>query len=198
MKECDYCGRQNDDTATKCHECGSSAFTTQAQPSSAIEPRTLEPEEASPVAFAEREGNVVTLKCRTLGEASLVSDELRKADIVTLLPGDDELLLEYKQKGFVELRVSAKAYESVADLRSSVEFQYQRLPAEQPLPYSAKAVALCCGFVIVPGLLVFVWLLSSYQAHGYHRMAKEFKLWFFIGVASWLLVVCGLVGWLIE
>ena len=42
--------------------------------------------------------------------------------------------------------------------------------------------------VLIPGLLVFAWLLSSYRANGYDRMAKEFKLWFLFGVMTWLLV----------
>src|SRR5206468_6712392 len=103
-----YCGRQNDDTATRCRECGSLAFATQTQLGPKTETRKPELEEVPPPAFAEKEGNVIKLKCRTPGEAYLVADELEKADIVTLLPSDDELFLEYKRKGYVELRVSAK------------------------------------------------------------------------------------------
>jgi hypothetical protein len=153
-----------------------------------------EPEEIPMRGLAEKEGNVVTLKCRTPGEAYLVSDELEKADIVTILPGEAELLSEYKRNGCVELRVSAKAYESVAELRSVVEFQHKRLRAEEPLPNLGKMIAMGCAVLLVPGVLVFAWLLSSYQANGYGRMAKEFKLWFLLGVASWVLVLCGLVA----
>jgi hypothetical protein len=194
MKECDHCGRQNDDTATRCGECGSSAFATQTQPSSEIEPHKPEQDEESPATVAEKQGNIITLKCRSPAEAYLVSDELEKADIVTILPGADQLSLDYRRHGYVELRVSAKAYESVADLQSVVEFRYKRLLAEQPLPYLGKAVAMSCAVVMVPGVLVFAWLLSSYRANGYHRMAKECKFWFFLGVASWLLGLCALVA----
>jgi hypothetical protein len=45
---------------------------------------------------------------------------------------------------------------------------------------------------IVPGLLVFTWFLSSYRKHGYNRMAKEFKLWFWAAIVCWVLVMCGL------
>ncbi len=156
--------------------------------------RKPEPEELPSTGLAEKEGNVITLKCRTPSEAYLVSEELEKADIVTILPGEDELFSEYRRSGYVELRVSAKAYESVADLRSVVEFQHKRLRADQPLPYVGKMIAMGCAVLVVPGLLVFAWLLSGYRANGYSRMAKEFKFWFFLGVASWVLVLCGLVA----
>ena len=145
-----------------------------------------------PMLPAQKDGNTITLKCRTPDEAYLLSEELEKADIIPILPGETELLAEYKRKGYVELRVSAKAYESVADLRSVVEFRHSRPRAEQSLPYIGKAVAMGCAVLPVPGLLVFAALLSSYRANGYHRKAKEFKFWFFVGVASWLLVLCGL------
>jgi len=69
-----------------------------------------------------------------------------------------------------------------------VEFQYRRLRAEQPLPLLGKAIGMGSAVVLIPGLLVFAWLLSSYRANGYDRMAKEFKLWFLFGVMTWLLV----------
>jgi hypothetical protein len=124
-----------------------------------------------------------------------VSDELEKDDIITLLPEQDELLSEYKRNGYVELRVSAKAYESVADLKSVVEFQYKQLRAENPLPLIGKVMAMGCAVMIVPGLLIFTFMLSSYRENGYARMAKEFKLWFLLGIAGWLLVfvVCCLL-----
>jgi hypothetical protein len=75
-----------------------------------------------------------------------------------------------------------------------VEFQHIQLLADQPLSLVGKAMALGCGVVILPGLLVFPLLLSNYRENGYHRMAKDFKLWFFLGVAAWLLGVCGMVA----
>jgi len=192
MKKCNYCGRQNDDTATTCRKCGSSDFSTRAERKSEIKPHEPEPKEVPPPFFAEKEGNVFTLKCRTVREAYLVSDELEKADIVTILPEENELILEYKQKGYVELRVSANAYESVADLRSVVEFQYKKLLGGLRLPCLGKAMAMGCAVVPVPGLILFMWLLSSYRANGYDRMAKEFKFWLLLGLSAWLLVLCGL------
>jgi hypothetical protein len=192
MKKCDYCGGVNDDTVAQCRECGSSAFGTGARQKPATAPRAPEPDEVPLPAIAKREGNFVILKCRTPDEAHLVSEELEKEDIIAPLPNDAELLADFERKGYVELQVSARAYKSEAVLRAIVEFQYKRTRGQQPLSWAGKAVGVTCGFVIVPGLLIFIWLLSSYQKNGYHRMAKELKLCYFIGVASWLLLMCGL------
>ena len=194
MKQCDYCGRSNDDAVTACCECGSSLLATRSQPETLGSPRKLEPDETPQGAFAQKDGNVIKLKCRTPEEAYLVSDELENHDIVPILPDDGELYSEYKRNGYVEVRVSAKAYESVADLRPVVEFQHKRLRGEQALPYFGKALAMGCGAFLEPGWLVFAWLLSSYQANGYYRKAKEFKLWFLFGLVAWVLMIVGLIA----
>lgn len=61
------------------------------------------------------------------------------------------------------VRVSAKAYESLADLKSVVEFQYKQVRADQPLANFGKALGMFCALMFVPGALVLAWLLSSYQ-----------------------------------
>jgi len=186
MKKCDYCGRVNDE-ATTCRECGSSGFVAPRSLVPVAESRKLDPDEIPLPAFAQKERGMITLKCRTPGEAHLVCGELAQADIITTLPDEEELLLQFMRDGYVEVRVSAKAYESLPELRSAVEFQYKRVRAEQPLSYAGKVVGMSCAVMIVPGLLVFAWLLSSYRNNGYDRMAKDFKLWFFLGVAAWVL-----------
>jgi hypothetical protein len=189
MKKCDYCGQLTDDAATTCRGCGSSGFAAPGESVAVADPRKLEPDEIPLTAIARKDGSAITLKCRTPEEAYLVCDELEKADILTILPDEEELLSLFRRDGFVEVRVSAKAYESVADLRSAVEFQYKRVRADQPLANFGKVVGMGCAIMIVPGLLVFAWLLTSYRKHGYDRRAKEFKFWFFLGVAAWLLLL---------
>src|SRR6266436_8619140 len=142
MKRCDYCGRANDDTVTQCRDCGSSDFTDEARQKLFTELRLPEPDEVPLTPLAKRDGNIVILKCRTPGEAYLVRYELGEVDIIALLPSNDELLDDYRRKGYVELRVLARAYESATDMRKAVEFQYKRLRGEQPLSNAAKAVAI--------------------------------------------------------
>jgi hypothetical protein len=196
MKKYDYCGRANDDSAIACRECGSSDFASEHERVSVTESRKPEPDEISLAPIALKEGCAMTLKLRTPGEAYLVCDELEAADIVTILPEEEELRSQFEQNGYVEVRVSAKAYESLADLRSRVEFQYKRVRAEQPLSYSGKALGMICGVMIGPGMLAFACLLSSYRKNGYDRMAKDLKVWFLLGIGALLLVAssCAALG----
>jgi hypothetical protein len=136
----------------------------------------------------KKDGSTVTLKCRTPGEAYLVCDVLEKADILTILPPEEQLLSQFRTNGYVEVQVSGKAYESLVDLRSTVEYQYKRLRAEQRLPLAGILAGVGCAIIIVPGLLVFTWLLSNYRKHGYDRMARDLKFWFLLGIAALLLL----------
>lgn len=191
MKRCDYCGRESDDTVTQCRDCGSSDFADEAGQKLLTELRLPDPDEVPLTPLEKTDGNIVILKCRTPNEAYQVRYELEKGDIFALLPSHDELLADYKRKGYVEMRVSSGAYESATDLRKAVELQCRRLRRDQPLSNAGKALAIGCAIMIVPGLLLFLWLLSNYRTSGYHRMAKEFKLLFLIGLASWPLLICG-------
>jgi len=103
------------------------------------------------------------------------------------------MVLEYEKKGYVEIQVSGNAYTSVSDLQSVVEFQYKRLRADKPLPVFGKVIAIGCGTLFLPGLLVFMLLFSSYRANRYERMAKEFRVWFLFSLAAWILLVMGLI-----
>ena len=192
MKRCDYCGRENDDTVAHCPGCGSSDFTDESGEKLFTELRRRDLNKLTLTPPAKRDSDIVILKCRTPGEAYLVRYELESAEIMVLLPGHEELLADYKHRGFVELQVAAGACGSATDLRKAVEFQYKRLRGEQSLSNAARAVAVSCALMIVPGLLVFLWLLSSYRTNGYHRMATEFKLFFFVGLASSLLAICSM------
>jgi hypothetical protein len=194
MRTCDYCGRVNEDAAMTCYECGSSGFAARSDSELAAESRKLDPDEIPLAAIAVKDGSAMTLRCRTPGEAYLICDELEKADILSILPEEEELLSRFRNNGHVEVRVSAKAYQSLVDLKSTVEFQYKRLRAEQPLPHFGKLVAIGCAMMLVPGVLMFAWLLTSYRKNGYDRKARDFKFWFFLGVAAWLLLLAACVA----
>src|SRR4051812_2294676 len=126
-----------------------------------------EPDEIPLTSFAENVGNSIVLKCRTVGEAILLCEELEKADIIPILSNEEELEQEYKQKGYVELRVSARAYESEADLRSAIEFQYKQLRSERPLPAIVKMLGVACGATVPFGLLLFVFPFWNYKNNVY-------------------------------
>lgn len=193
MKKCDYCGCLNEDALETCRECGSPILAGQPKPEPA--PRENEPADAEiPLgSFAQKQGNAIILKCRTPREAYLVKEELEEADIIAILPEADVLALEYRQHGYVPVRVSAKAYESIPDLRSVVEFQYKKVRSDQPLPAVGKFVAMGCGVVPVPGALVFAWLSSSYRASGYETAGRQFRLWFIFGISLWILGILGVI-----
>jgi hypothetical protein len=189
MKKCDSCGWENNDAAMMCQVCGSPGFRGRTVPISESEGRKVDPDELPAAPFAQKDGNSITLKCRTPEEAYLVCDELERADILTILPDENVLVTQFEREGYVEVRVSAKAYESLGDLRSIVEFQYKRLRAERRLSSFAKLVGLGSGMMVVPGIIVFASLLSSYRRNGFDRRAKDLKFWFFLGLAVWLLLV---------
>jgi hypothetical protein len=85
------------------------------------------------------------------------------------------------------VEIPAAAYDSAGDLRSIVEFSVT--PQPEGLPPHGKLLAVFLAVAIVPGLLVFVWLLFSYREHGEESKAKDFKRWFLIGLAAWLLMI---------
>jgi hypothetical protein len=46
------------------------------------------------------------------------------------------------------------------------------------------------AIMLVPGLLMFTLLLSTYRKNGYDRRARQLKFWFFLGLAAWLAALC--------
>ncbi len=188
MKKCNYCRKQDNDEAPACHGCGWTDFVPKPDPK--LKPHKRDPEEDSPASVAVRRGAIITLKCRTPGEAYLVANELERADIIALLAVKKRLLLEYRKMGCVEVLVSAKTYEPMTALRRVVEFRNYKpeLVRDRSLSYPAKICATGLGVVIVPGLLIYTWLQDRYKVEGYKRRAKELRLWFLLGALSWVVV----------
>src|SRR6185503_16932701 len=99
MKRCGYCGRENDDAAAQCSECGSADLRAASEPppvpqesaAEAEQPqateRRLEP--ARVLSPAEMEQDFVTLiKCGSLPEADVVVSELAGAGIEAIIPDE--------------------------------------------------------------------------------------------------------------
>jgi len=131
---------------------------------------------------------MVTLKCRTPAEARLVRENFESAGVIALAPQEEQMLLQYKKNGYVEVQVPADAYDSTGDLRSVVEFSISGSDAGG-LRFIQKLFAASLGVLIIPGLLIFAWLLTSYRKQGLQREAKEFKFWFLVGVGAWVLII---------
>jgi len=221
MKICNYCGAGSEDGARACGSCGQNDFG----PSDSVEPepRKQQPETALPCSAVERRGDKVILHCRSISEALLVAEDLEREGMQFKLCGNETLeqLLERSQQeraSFpldapvnstpaelptaergVKFQVEACAYEAASHLlRSSLEF---RAPAPVPdaekrLSSSGKAVAMLLGAFILPGVIIFAFMISSYRSGGLDRKARDFKFWFLMGLLAWaaLLVAMGLLA----
>ncbi len=192
MKKCAYCGLLNEDAAGSCVVCGFKEFDSRPPD------RRLPAEKQKVLSSsltAERHGAIVTLKCRTPDEANLVRETLESADVIALLPHEQEMLLQFRRDGYVEVQVPANVYDASPDLRSIIEFsttvQGRRPAGGASIPLISKLFAAFLGIFIVPGLLVFTWMHTSYEESGQESKAKELKIWFLIGVGSWAFIIVG-------
>jgi hypothetical protein len=126
MKNCAYCGRENDDEAVYCRECGTDGFKQPAPVAKPADPVTPEPEFVSTrLEFLtptpqEMKMNVVSLaRCRTLGEADLLVAQLEAVGIPAFIP--DQFLMQnigfnLNTYGYVRIQVSPKDYEAAKEL----------------------------------------------------------------------------------
>lgn len=135
MKHCTYCGKENDDAAVYCRECGTAefketAFADKPAASAATEPESGTTESGSASAKLEfltptpreMESDLVNLlTCRTLGEADLLVAQLETAGIPAFIP--DQFLLQnvgfnLNTYGYVRIQVSPKDYAAAKELLS--------------------------------------------------------------------------------
>ena len=186
MKKCAYCGLLNEDTTEACDSCGFTGFDEKPRDHGQVESKRV-----PSVLSAERRGTMVTLKCRTPAEACLVRDNLESEDVIALVPSEEQMLLQYKKNGYVELQIPGDAYDSTGDLRSAVAFSTSGPPAGLLFPQKLSAALL--GFFIVPGLLILAWQLTSLRKKGLEKEASEVKGWFLVGVGSWVLLFVALL-----
>ena len=129
MKNCAYCGKENDDDAVSCRECGTEEFKGLPPVEKPVEPVTPEQEVASPrLEFMtptpqEMRMDLVNLiRCRTLGEADLLVAQLETAGIPALIP--DQFLMQnvgfnLNTYGYVRIQVSPKDYEAAREFLSA-------------------------------------------------------------------------------
>lgn len=110
MKECAYCGRENEDDAVRCLECGTDAFKTDAPGESADLPK-LDPQE-----------ELVTLVAgQRLADADILVGRLEAAGIEGIIP--DEFLMQaigfnLNTYGYVRVQVRRRDYANAKELLS--------------------------------------------------------------------------------
>jgi steroid delta-isomerase-like uncharacterized protein len=118
MKVCDYCGRESEDDALHCRECGTQSFV--APPKSVPEKPSEGPAPKPPrwefgeLTADEMKLDLVTLlTCRTVVEADMVVSRLAGVGIPAIIP--DEFLMQamswnVNAFGYVRVQVSPHDY----------------------------------------------------------------------------------------
>jgi hypothetical protein len=118
MKACAYCGRENDDGAAHCSECGTFEFKRGTPEASKVGPQSesskLTEQEFIPISPSDMEKDLVVLmKCRTLLEAEMIVSQLEATGIYSFIP--DQFLMQavswnLNTYGYVRVQVSSKDY----------------------------------------------------------------------------------------
>jgi hypothetical protein len=117
MKECDYCGRANDDSAVYCRECGKELLTdTPVEPLPKLDPQ---------------EELVTLTRCQRLTDADVLAGRLEAAGIEVFIP--DESLMQsmgfnLNTYGYVRLQVHRR------DLANAKELLTASAESEIPKP----------------------------------------------------------------
>ena len=121
MKTCTYCGRENEDDAIQCPQCGKDEFRIGDEADAAISPAepVVTQLEFVPLALEEGRNGLVTLvRCRTLLEADLIVSRLESAGLQAFIP--DEFLMQsiswnVNTYGFVRVQVSPTDYQAAKE-----------------------------------------------------------------------------------
>jgi hypothetical protein len=120
MKKCSYCGRENEDNAAHCFECGTD-FVQNTLPPPARGPDLARPKyQIRPLSPEEAKLDLITIvNCQTLFEADMIVSELEAAGITALIP--DEFVAEafaygLNALGYVRVQVAPKDYDAAKDV----------------------------------------------------------------------------------
>ena len=120
MKKCSYCGRENEDSAAYCFECGTEfAQVSSAQP--APEPKPARPKyQILPLSPEQEKLDLVTIvNCENLFQADVLVSELGGAGITAVIP--DAMAFNLNPVGYVRVQVAPQDYAAAKDVIEDVE-----------------------------------------------------------------------------
>jgi hypothetical protein len=131
MKTCAYCGRENDDAAAFCAECGTDEFKPLASARTPTE-TSPHPFEFGSLSPADAQTDWITLlRCATLAEADMIASHLEGAGIRAFIP--DQFLMQAVSLnltyGFVRVQVAPHDYERAKEVVTTPS-----TPLPPPLP----------------------------------------------------------------
>jgi len=180
MKTCSYCGRQNDDTAIACSECGTGMVSL---PAPEVDAQLSDPAAAL----------VIVGSFTTLAQASLLSTRLEAAGIESCIPEEyaTQIFSNVIPLGCVTVRVAAKDFEAAQAIAVAMA-QTEPSPAadgalqagesnrSRPSGPTREAMIVISAMVVVVPILfgVLVHLIRENAA-----MGPLFWLWALFSVA---------------
>ena len=118
MKNCSYCGKENDEDASYCRECGTNEFAAPQPVESATDGAAFTEQTSlseldflTPTPQEMQQTLVNLIRCRTLGEADLMVAQLEAGGIPAFIP--DQFLMQnvgfnLNTYGYVRIQVSPK------------------------------------------------------------------------------------------
>jgi len=180
MKTCSYCGRENDDTAIACSECGTGMVSL---PAPEVDAQLSDPAAAL----------VIVGSFTTLAQASLLSTRLEAAGIESCIPEEyaTQIFSNVIPLGCVTVRVAAKDFEAAQAIAVAMAQTEPSPAAEGSLkvgesngshpsgPTREAMIVISAMVVVVPILFgVLVHLIRENAA-----MGPLFWLWALFSVA---------------
>jgi hypothetical protein len=126
MKNCSYCGRENEESAIHCIECVTE-FPRNIAKAKSTPTASASQIEFVPLAPEDKGNDLVTLaRCSTLVEAEMLVTRLDGAGFSTFIP--DEFVIQQNPLyactyGFVRVQVPPSEYDSAKEFLSSAPFE---------------------------------------------------------------------------
>ena len=174
MKTCSYCGRQNDDTAIACSECGTGMVSL---PVPEVDAQLSDPAAAL----------VIVGNFNTMAQASLLSTCLEAAGIESCIPEEyaTQIFSNVIPLGCVTVRVAAKDFEAAQAIAVAMA-QTEPSPAAEGALKVGESGPTRQAMIVISAIVVVVPILFGVLAHLIRERASMgplFWLWALFSVA---------------